>query len=144
MPSREPEGLSKEEDDSLRRLAYLAKTAGGSDWTKDRIEVLRSRDRRKSIREPRETSIGDEAAKRNQAAAASKGTGGLVSLLGRRERGLPKEVLGSPLGPPASAQPSAGHLVSLGSASGNAGKGSKDGEAGAPKRRRRLGRGRTS
>lgn len=47
-------GLSEEEDDDLRRLAYLAGTAGLSPWSQSRVNELRSRDRREDIRPPRE------------------------------------------------------------------------------------------
>ena len=48
------EGLSDEEDGDLRRLAYLAGTAGLSAWSESRVKDLRSRDRREEVRPPRE------------------------------------------------------------------------------------------
>ena len=52
------EGLSRDEDDSLRRLAYFAENAGLSKWSESRLTELRSRDRRDDIRLPREI-MGD-------------------------------------------------------------------------------------
>ncbi|HUB70416.1 MAG TPA: hypothetical protein VL984_08335 [Acidimicrobiales bacterium] len=46
-------GLTREEDDELRRLAYLARFGVLDDVTKERMVELRLRDRRKTIREPR-------------------------------------------------------------------------------------------
>jgi hypothetical protein len=53
-----PEGLTREEDDSLRRLAYFAENAGLSKWSQSRLHELRLHDRRAKIRLPREV-IGD-------------------------------------------------------------------------------------
>ena len=57
MASPEKEGLTREEDDSLRRLAWFAQHVGVSSWARARIEELRSRDRRTEIRPPREELI---------------------------------------------------------------------------------------
>lgn len=54
MKAPRSEGLSEEEDDDLRRLAYLAGTAGLSAWSESRVSDLRSRDRREEVRPPRE------------------------------------------------------------------------------------------
>ena len=54
METPESEGLSKDEDDALRRLKFFSDNAGISQWTRSRIADLRSHDRRKTIREPRE------------------------------------------------------------------------------------------
>lgn len=48
------EPLSPEEDDELRRLHYLSQNGMLSDWSRSRIEELRPRDRRSTIRPPRE------------------------------------------------------------------------------------------
>lgn len=57
MASPEKEGLTREEDDSLRRLAWFAQHVGVSSWARARIEELRSRDRRTEIRPPRQELI---------------------------------------------------------------------------------------
>lgn len=46
--------LSKDEDDELRRLNFLAKTGALSERSKARMLELRLRDRRERIRPPRE------------------------------------------------------------------------------------------
>ena len=46
-------GLTREEDDELRRLGYLARFGVLDEIAKERVVELRSRDRRKTIREPR-------------------------------------------------------------------------------------------
>jgi hypothetical protein len=48
------EPLSPEEDDELRRLHYLSQNGMLSDWSRSRIEELKPRDRRSTIRPPRE------------------------------------------------------------------------------------------
>ena len=58
MDVPEDQGLTKEEDDSLRRLAYFAENAGLSQWSRSRLKELRARDRRDDIRLPREI-VGD-------------------------------------------------------------------------------------
>jgi hypothetical protein len=62
MESPEEHGLTREEDDSLRRLFWFAETVGVSQWTRSRIEDLRRRDRRAEIRPPREEVIAACAA----------------------------------------------------------------------------------
>lgn len=62
MDSSEKKGLTSEEDDSLRRLAWFAQTVGVSQWTRTRIDDLRKRDRRNEVRPPREESIAACAA----------------------------------------------------------------------------------
>jgi hypothetical protein len=57
MESPEAEGLSKEEDDSLRRLSYFADVAGSTEWTDSRIAELRNHDRRRGIRPPRDEPL---------------------------------------------------------------------------------------
>lgn len=52
------DGLTRDEDDALRRLAYFAENAGLSKWSESRLKELRSRDRRDDIRLPREI-VGD-------------------------------------------------------------------------------------
>lgn len=47
------EGLSREEDDELRILGFLAELGVLSDRENERLVELRLRDRRKEIREPR-------------------------------------------------------------------------------------------
>lgn len=54
----EDDGLTRDEDDSLRRLAYFAENAGLSQWSQSRLKELRARDRRDDIRLPREI-MGD-------------------------------------------------------------------------------------
>lgn len=48
------EPLTPEEDDELRRLHYLSQNGMLSEWSKSRIEELKPRDRRSTIRPPRE------------------------------------------------------------------------------------------
>ena len=62
MDSPEDQGLTREEDDSLRRLFWFAETVGVSQWARGRIEDLRRRDRRAEIRPPREEVIAACAA----------------------------------------------------------------------------------
>lgn len=62
MESPEEYGLTREEDDSLRRLFWFAETVGVSQWARNRIEDLRRRDRRAEIRPPREEVIAACAA----------------------------------------------------------------------------------
>ncbi|HEX4863225.1 MAG TPA: hypothetical protein VFV02_04080 [Acidimicrobiales bacterium] len=62
MESPEEKGLSRDEDDSLRRLAWFAETVGVSHWARTRIDELRRRDRRAEIRPPREEVIAACAA----------------------------------------------------------------------------------
>lgn len=62
MESPEEHGLTREEDDSLRRLFWFAETVGVSHWARSRIEDLRGRDRRAEIRPPREEVIAACAA----------------------------------------------------------------------------------
>ena len=57
METPESEGLSKEEDDSLRRLKFFSDNAGISQWTRKRIADLRTHDRRKGIRPPRDEPL---------------------------------------------------------------------------------------
>ena len=49
-----PQGLTREEDDVLRRLYYLSQHGALSDEMREKIIELRLRDRRKEIRPPRE------------------------------------------------------------------------------------------
>lgn len=58
MDVPEDGGLTRDEDDSLRRLAYFAENAGLSEWSEARLKELRARDRRDDIRLPREI-MGD-------------------------------------------------------------------------------------
>lgn len=53
-------GLTEEEDNDLRRLSYLAGTAGMSEWSNSRLAELRSRDRRGQVRLPREISAAEK------------------------------------------------------------------------------------
>ena len=62
MESPEEHGLTREEDDSLRRLFWFAETVGVSQWARNRIEDLRRRDRRAEIRPPRDEVIAACAA----------------------------------------------------------------------------------
>lgn len=62
MESPEEHGLTREEDDSLRRLFWFAETVGVSNWARNRIEDLRRRDRRAEIRPPREEVVAACAA----------------------------------------------------------------------------------
>ncbi|HET6966319.1 MAG TPA: hypothetical protein VFH58_16210 [Acidimicrobiales bacterium] len=48
------EPLTREEDDELRRLNFLAQTGALSERSEARVLELRLRDRRKKIRPPRE------------------------------------------------------------------------------------------
>ncbi len=57
MEMPESEGLSKEEDDSLRRLSFFGDNAGISEWTRNRIADLRNHDRRKGVRPPRDEPL---------------------------------------------------------------------------------------
>ena len=57
METPESEGLSKAEDDSLRRLKFFSDNAGISEWTRDRIASLRTHDRRRGIRAPRDEPL---------------------------------------------------------------------------------------
>lgn len=58
MEVPEDNGLTRDEDDSLRRLAYFAENAGLSEWSESRLKELRARDRRDDVRLPREI-VGD-------------------------------------------------------------------------------------
>lgn len=49
-----PEPLTEEEDDELRRLNYLSRTGTLSQRSRARMNELRLRDRRETIRPPRE------------------------------------------------------------------------------------------
>lgn len=55
-------GLSRDEDDSLRRLAYMDSNGGLSSWSRERVTELRTRDRRASVRQPREDGAPDAEA----------------------------------------------------------------------------------
>lgn len=59
MQAPRGKGLTEEEDDDLRRLSYLAGTAGMSDWSNSRLAELRLRDRRGEVRLPREIGVDD-------------------------------------------------------------------------------------
>ena len=49
--------LTRDEDDELRRLNFLAQHGTASKRTRERIGELRLRDRRKEIRAPRESEL---------------------------------------------------------------------------------------
>ena len=51
------DGLTKDEDDALRRLSFFADNAGISEWTQNRIDDLRSNDRRRGVRPPRDEPL---------------------------------------------------------------------------------------
>ncbi|HEX6393069.1 MAG TPA: hypothetical protein VFZ97_06475 [Acidimicrobiales bacterium] len=52
-------GLTREEDDELRRLNYFLEVGSLSDSMLERMVELRLRDRRKSVRPPREFGEDD-------------------------------------------------------------------------------------
>jgi hypothetical protein len=79
MESPEDCGLTREEDDSLRRLFWFAETVGVSQWARSRIEDLRRRDRRSEIRPPREEVIAACAADILQRADVPAFTGEALS-----------------------------------------------------------------
>jgi hypothetical protein len=62
VEASDDKGLTREEDDSLRRLAWFADTVGLSPWAKTRVDDLRRRDRRAEVRPPREEVIAECAA----------------------------------------------------------------------------------
>ena len=64
METPQPDGLTEDEDNALRRLSYFADNAGLSKWSKTRLTDLRSRDRREEVRLPRELTedVDDGAA----------------------------------------------------------------------------------
>jgi hypothetical protein len=47
-------GLTRDEDDELRRLHYFTEVGNLSDRKQERLIELRLRDRRKTVRQPRE------------------------------------------------------------------------------------------
>ena len=57
MEAADNDGLSKDEDDALRRLSFFADVAGVTEWTESRIAELRSHDRRSEIRPPRDEPL---------------------------------------------------------------------------------------
>lgn len=57
------ETLTRDEDDELRRLNFLAQTGPLSERSKARMLELRLRDRRETVRPPREVETLDEEEK---------------------------------------------------------------------------------
>ncbi|HUB69732.1 MAG TPA: hypothetical protein VL984_04880 [Acidimicrobiales bacterium] len=60
VPRKERPGLTREEDDELRRLAFMARFGALDHELNKRIAELRSRDRRKEIRNPRSPNEPEE------------------------------------------------------------------------------------
>ena len=58
VPREQRPGLTREEDDELRRLAFMARYGKLRREAQERLAELRSRDRRKEIRLPREWEPG--------------------------------------------------------------------------------------
>ena len=66
LPSGAVEGrLTREQDDELRRLHYLALVGDLSGRSRERILELRIRDRRQEIRQPREFEAGTGVGRQN-------------------------------------------------------------------------------
>jgi hypothetical protein len=66
-PTEAPLGdkLTHEEDDELRRLYYMSQVGSLSPWSKERLLELRIRDRRFTIRRPREMEQKQRASSRD-------------------------------------------------------------------------------
>jgi hypothetical protein len=47
------DGLTRDEDNALRQLAWFELAGDLSDWARQRIRDLRGRDRRENVRNPR-------------------------------------------------------------------------------------------
>jgi hypothetical protein len=57
MEAPDDGGLTKHEDDDLRRLSFFAHIARLTEWTESRISDLRSHDRRHDVRPPRDEDL---------------------------------------------------------------------------------------